>query len=473
MDTVTQWGSAASTRQGERTREPLQAVIYCRISLAVMDDRTKVEDQERQCRELCARRGWHIARIYVDNSRSAWQRDRKRPGWDQMLADIVPLRIGAVVTYWGDRLVRQPRDLEDLLDLREVRQITLASIAGQYDFANPDHRMMMRWEVARACNESDNISRRKKAGFARMALKGEAPVPGGQGGRAFGYEHDGRTPHPVEAEAVRQAARRILAGETLAAICRDLAAAGITSTTGRPLTYGTLKRVLLNPRVAGLLRDGTAGSWEPLIGPGTQQMIASTFATAPSQSATVRYLLSGIARCFCGKPVQSIPHRRGLSYGCVTEGCKKVRRNMAHLDTYVTARLLVLLGSAEVAVALPETGEDTALAVEIAGLVKRRQEALDVLDSLIDHPGATAAALSRSVDQFSQRIALLRAQSGGPERRLLATHAGITAQEFRSLPITMRRSLVAAAYNITIKPASRRGSPGFYPEDVDVRRREP
>jgi len=467
------------------------AGIYCRLSLARMKDvhgrtiidTTKVEDQERIGRQLCAARNWLLAQgtgypepngVFVDNDTSAWQKNRSRPGWDKMLSAVNAGHLTRLAIYHGDRLVRQPWDLEVLLNLADQRGVIIASGVGDYQLDIPSDRFVLRILTASACMASDDTSRRKKTGFARMALKGVAPVPGGQGGRGFGYEHDGRTPHPAEAEAVRQAARRILAGETLAAICRDLAAAGITSTTGRPLTYGTLKRILLNPRTAGLLRDGSAGSWEPLIGPAAQQMLRSAFITRPGESGKIKYLLSGIATCgICGAKAQSILNGGKLAYGCVPPGCTRIRRNMAHLDTYVTARLLVLLNSDEVAVALPETGEDTALAVEIAGLVKRRQEALDVLDSLIDHPGATAAALSRSVDQFSQRIALLRAQSGGPERRLLATHAGITAQEFRSLPITMRRSLVAAAYNITIKPASRRGSPGFYPEDVDVRRREP
>jgi len=450
----------------------IRAGIYCRLSLAAMGDTTKVEDQERICRGLAEHLGWEVGEVYTDNNRSAWQRNRKRPQWERMLGDVDSRRISAIVVYHGDRLVRRPTDLAKLLELADSKGVKLASPTGTHDLDSDRLELWIR--AAFAEEESNRNSQRKKTGFARMALKGVAPMPAGQGGRGFGYEGDGRTPHPVEAEAVRQAARRILAGETLAAICRDLAAAGITSTTGRPLTYGTLKRVLLNPRTAGLLRDGSAGSWEPLIGPGTQQMIASTFATAPSQSATVRYLLSGIARCFfCGGPVQSIPHKRGLSYGCVTEGCKKVRRNMAHLDAYVTARLLVLLNSDEVRQALPGQSGDGALAMEIAALERQRGQILEVMASLQGKSTDGVTALGSSLLRFDQRIALLRAQTVGPGQRLLATHAGITAQEFRSLPITMRRSLVAAAFAITIKPASRRGSPGFYPEDVDVRRREP
>ncbi|MFB7558133.1 recombinase family protein [Streptomyces brevispora] len=65
------------------------AAIYCRISQADDDDQTGVGRQERICREIAERRGLVIdpTHIFVDNSRSAWSRKRKRPGWDRLLGD--------------------------------------------------------------------------------------------------------------------------------------------------------------------------------------------------------------------------------------------------------------------------------------------------------------------------------------------------------------------------------------------------
>jgi site-specific DNA recombinase len=66
------------------------AAIYCRLSLAAMGDTTKVDDQERICRDVAQSRGWTVRDelVFKDNSRSAWQRNRKRPGWDAMLDNI-------------------------------------------------------------------------------------------------------------------------------------------------------------------------------------------------------------------------------------------------------------------------------------------------------------------------------------------------------------------------------------------------
>ncbi|MFF3954213.1 recombinase family protein [Streptomyces sp. NPDC001890] len=63
------------------------AAVYCRISQADDDDQTGLDRQERICREIAERRGLVInpAHVFVDNSRSAWSRKRKRPGWDRLL----------------------------------------------------------------------------------------------------------------------------------------------------------------------------------------------------------------------------------------------------------------------------------------------------------------------------------------------------------------------------------------------------
>ena len=88
-----------------------------------MGDTTKVDDQDRINHRVAEQRGWTIEsqHVYKDNSRSAWKRGRKRPGWDAMLAAVERGEIDAIITYHGDRLVRQPRDLENLLDLARPR----------------------------------------------------------------------------------------------------------------------------------------------------------------------------------------------------------------------------------------------------------------------------------------------------------------------------------------------------------------
>ncbi|MET7711493.1 recombinase family protein [Streptomyces sp. NPDC005407] len=104
------------------------AAIYCRISHVNDDDQTGVERQERICRDVADRLGLIASedQVFVDNLRSAWQRKRKRPGCGtRFLAEANEGRIRHVFTYHPDRLMRQPRDLEELLQIADDHDITL------------------------------------------------------------------------------------------------------------------------------------------------------------------------------------------------------------------------------------------------------------------------------------------------------------------------------------------------------------
>jgi DNA invertase Pin-like site-specific DNA recombinase len=118
------------------------AAIYCRISKARDEDQTGVDRQERLCREVAARLGLVIAPggVLVDNNRSAWQRNRSRPGWNALLEAIRAGQVRHVIVYHPDRLMRQPRDLEELLTLSDEHDITLHGQANRRDLSDPDDR---------------------------------------------------------------------------------------------------------------------------------------------------------------------------------------------------------------------------------------------------------------------------------------------------------------------------------------------
>nr|QIY96439.1 recombinase family protein [Streptomyces sp. S1D4-11] len=76
------------------------AAIYCRISHTKDEDQTGVDRQERICREIAEGLQFRVeaAHVYVDNNRSAWQRNRKRPGWEEMLRAMGEGEIRQLVT---------------------------------------------------------------------------------------------------------------------------------------------------------------------------------------------------------------------------------------------------------------------------------------------------------------------------------------------------------------------------------------
>jgi site-specific DNA recombinase len=459
--------------------QPQRAGIYTRMSLAIMNDPAKVEDQARISRELAVTLHWDVADgcghpgadgVYTDNSRSAWRKDRKRPAWDQMLADIKAGRLDSVIVYHGDRLVRQPYDLETLINLADGKGVRLASPTGMRDLDNTDDRFVLRILVAQACMESDNTSRRRKAQYERWRREGRTR-PGGRGGRAFGFATDGVTQLPDEAEAIRAAAARLLAGEPTGAIARDMTAAGWHTPAGGPFTHGMLRKMLARPRYAGLMPDGqNKGAWEPVLDRETWEAVCAVLdarAAGFGYATNARkWLLSGIARCgACGSGLQVRMEQRRThltGYGCVRPGCRKVQRSAALLDEYVIARVVAKLGDAASPPGRlppgPAAGEFRALA----------QQRAEVEAMLADHTKGRADLLMKRLDSIDARLGQLRELAASDAgARLLRHHAGITIGEFRGLPLATQRALVAACFTITVLPASRRG-PGFNTQDVKL-----
>src|SRR5262249_16081028 len=151
---------------------------------------------------LAAQRGWTVHEVYSDHSLSAWKKNVRRPAWEKMLADVEAGKINAIIAYHGDRLYRQPRDLEKLIDLAEVKGISLASSLGAFDLGTSQGRIFARMHAVVSEGESARHSERKKAQYDRWRRNGRTR-PGGGGGRCFGFEADGVTHRKDEAQAIR------------------------------------------------------------------------------------------------------------------------------------------------------------------------------------------------------------------------------------------------------------------------------
>ncbi|GAB3039120.1 hypothetical protein GCM10011376_40450 [Nocardioides flavus (ex Wang et al. 2016)] len=181
----------------------MQAGIYVRISLDVAGEGLGVQRQEELCRALVERKGWTVAEVYRDNDVSA-SKDRERPEYARMLADIEAGRIGAVAVYAIDRLTRKPIELEHFIDLVERHGTQLANVAGDVQLDTVQGRLTARimGSVARA--EAENIGKRVRDQKRQRAASG---IPHKGRHRLYGYD-DGWAVVEEEAEHVREAFRR-------------------------------------------------------------------------------------------------------------------------------------------------------------------------------------------------------------------------------------------------------------------------
>jgi DNA invertase Pin-like site-specific DNA recombinase len=124
---------------------------------------------------------------------------------------------GGVVAWHMDRLHRDPRELEDFITLIEAAGAVVRTVtAGDIDLSDSTGRAVARILGAVARKESDDKSARIRRKHLELATKGA--ISGG-GTRPYGYTQDRREVVAEEAAHIREAARRVLAGDSLRSVC--------------------------------------------------------------------------------------------------------------------------------------------------------------------------------------------------------------------------------------------------------------
>jgi DNA invertase Pin-like site-specific DNA recombinase len=186
-------------------------------------------------------------RIRLHDGRSIWR--VYRPEFRRMLRDYEDGKIDGIIFYDIDRLARQPRDLEDLIDLVEHYKRPVETVTGNIDLRTSNGRAMARVLVAMASKSSEDTSRR----VARERLQAAQDGRGGPRGnyRRFGYARDGEV---IEAEAalIREAVRRFMAGETWSGLVRQFTASGIPPVAAKWWNITAVRQILTSPSIAGI-----------------------------------------------------------------------------------------------------------------------------------------------------------------------------------------------------------------------------
>lgn len=347
--------------------------VYSRISDDKYDLAEGVEHQRRDGE----RRAWALGAVgvihFVENDKSAWKKKRIRvkderdnsylvyrvwrPVWQ--LRFLPALRSGEIfgaVVVDQDRMAREPRDLEDCIELAEHYGCPFESCDGSIDLNTPTGRTAARIKVAVSSQASADMSRRAKA---HHAARQEDGIPMG-GVRPFGYAEDKVTLVAAEAEAIRDAAKALLAGGKFSTIVSQWTAGGIKTSKGNSWTVSGFKAMMRNPRLAGLrgkscygLRDNgceyhyyeivrkpdgseVAGTWDAILDRETWDALQSIVAVNSSKKLNsdgwtkVKYLLSGILRCGrCGGRMNGCAYLDRHNYNCPLNskgGCGKVVR---------------------------------------------------------------------------------------------------------------------------------------------------
>jgi site-specific DNA recombinase len=360
--------------------------IYVRISQDREGERWGVERQEQDCRKLAERLGWRVVDVYDDNDLSAYNQRKPRPAYRRMWADVQSGRIDAIITVHTDRLYRRMRDLVDIIDLMEKRDVIIKTTdSGDLELNTSAGREVAHHLAAAAQGASDRQGDRIKRQKQQAAEAGRRHG----GSRAFGWDLTKDATGKVvdeainedEAKIIRESADRLLLGASLRAVCRDLNERGVKTVSGKPWTSTTLKRMVLSPRVIGYRvyhGEGLVPNSLPAILDSETHATLKKILNDPKRRTNRfynkrYYLLSGgILKCWrCGAALVARPTgERKRSYVCMSpvpqpgpDGCRngKLRIIAEPLEEYVVKSVMArYLESPALAQALADQGQAAA-----------------------------------------------------------------------------------------------------------------
>ncbi|KWX25635.1 recombinase [Mycolicibacterium wolinskyi] len=484
-----------------------RAVFYLRISLDQTGEGLAVDRQRKECQRIARQRGWRVVGEFVDNSISASDARKNRPGYDALVKAYEAGEFDALVCYDMDRLTRQPRQMEDWLDAAEQRGLDLVTANGEADLTTDAGRTFVRVRMAFARGEVERKSARQKVAAAQRAKLGRPPL----GVRLTGYTAKGETV-PDEAELVRRIFKMFHSGESLRGIAAVLTAEGLAARNGRPWNPSSIRETLTNPRYAGrsiynrLASEAAArkartagkaaepltvarGTWESLVSDDVFDAVQSRL-TDPrrrtQQGTDRKHLGSGMFLCdSCGQPVVSFSGGRyRCKAACVNRAHGpvdhvRVRRIIAAdddrdaplargVDEFVTALVTERLSRPDAAKLLAAPTVDTAPLRAEQDRLRARLDTIDAEydDGIID--GLRWRTAKEKVNaQLSEVDRKIRASTpgGGALGDMLA--APDPAEAFLAGSLMARRSVIDALCEVRLRRGTR-GSKTFDPNTVRV-----
>ncbi|MBX9396365.1 recombinase family protein [Streptomyces sp. TRM72054] len=467
----------------------LKVAVYTRISRDDEGEGLGVARQREDCERLAELRGWDVAKVYEDNDVSAFKRNVRRPEFELVLSDLAAGLIDGVVAYDLDRLARQPKDLERLIDLYdEHKRRVFATVTNDVNLSTADGRTMARVMVAFANKSSHDASRRIQRKHLELARQGKS-----SGGPApYGWLKGGLKVDPEAAEHIRAAQKQLLAGVRIGTIRTDWQKRGL----GHPrkgtsrLAHHHVEHMLTNPRLCGyrtyrgeiLLDDDgqpVKGEWETINTVEEWEAVCAVVAERkrkdPGRSLARKYLLSGIARCgLCHTKIRGQVNKRWkpgskaakFTYQCsvVNGGCGQVGRVGEPVDEFVISLVLAeqRQKAADNAVSAvepwPQAAELAAVEADITELTQAAKA-----------KKITVSTLLQLLPDLERRRDELKLERGrfNKERQQAESLTADIGEDFRSLPIERQQALILHSLSAVLIHPAGRGRRKFDPSLIE------
>lgn len=457
----------------------MRAGIYARISSDPLETNLGVNRQLEDCAREAKRRGWEVIETYVDNDVSA-TRSKVRPAYDRMMSDVEHGHINGLIVWDIDRLTRNPRELEDIIDLADAKNLNMANVGGDIDLSTPQGKMTARIKGTVARHEADQMSRRMKRAFQQRALTGKPHSFVG-----YGFIREDREggkwdiPNPEQVAIILEAAERFTAGESLRSIVQDFNSRGVKAPRVDKWNTVSLRQVLRRPINIGKRQHkgeivGNARADAIMPEDLYHRVVAKL--DDPERRAHVQtqpfvHLLSGIAQCgLCGgktrysKARETNGKRTPAQYSC--KECFKIRRKAEPTDEIVTMAVLARLEDPALlrALSVDNSGELETLRNKLEGLNAR----LEIAADQFAEGTITGEQLKRinskiipETEEAKRRIGHL--QGTNP---VMAMAGSNPSERWQNAPLEIKRHIIEELMTVTLMPVGSGGR--FDPEQIKI-----
>lgn len=450
----------------------MRAVVYTRISLDRFGDSSGVTRQHEDALQLIKQRGWDLVAEYQDNDISAAGK-KQRPGFDSMMQRIESGEVDAVVAWSFDRLSRNRRDELRLIEACQEHSVTLALVRGSdVDMSTPAGRMVADIMATTARHEIEVKSDRQKRANRQRALQGKPHLTH----RPFGYEDDGVTIRPTEAEALKWAYSQILAGSSLRAVSKRFNEDGLLTSYGQGWNGDKVRQSLRRPRYMGYRyhngeRAGKA-IWEPIV---SQEIFEAVQAILDDPSRTiskdrkVKYLLVNIADCGkCGAKVKTyMTPKSQRSYAC--SKTRHFTRKAQPIDDLVEAVVIKRLSRPDVRELLRPAGLDDVDVTRLRNEANAQRVRIDEAAQLFAEGKIRATQLEKITAACEAEITRLEEQiAASVSTTPLVSLVGVAdvQEAWNALDISVKREVLRTVFDRIILEPVARGQRTFDPESV-------
>jgi len=410
--------------ESDRVGAIARIAIYARLSRDPSGLSVNTSIQVAECLEEAGRYAQDratrvkVVAIFEENDISASKYSKKeRPDFQRLIELIRQNEIDVLFATEVERLVRQPAEAEQLIDLAgatDLRRIHLTSEEG-YNLSIPSGMYRLRQAVNLAERESRKTSERLRRKLADRARNGQ---PHGSR-RCFGYKAGNMEIDEAEASILREMGSKLLGGCSFKEIAYWANEQGYKTAEGKMWYAVTIRNSLRRVRYAGIREhrgERYPATWpavfSAVIWEQMQLKIRLSADRFADRRKAQRYLLTG--RVYCGKcgsslngetkrdqpgrPLRPVYHCRVQGDTQRKRGCGGVTVNASALDWYIRESVFNYL--------VPE---------QVADLLRDDEPSDDKLRQLLDQRAVQQLRLDGLVDDYARglldRAELVRAKS--------------------------------------------------------------